>query len=75
MPSDELVHFLEATPAPIFVSLDITLLGNSERFVRYLKEASDSYGFAFLLPSSFHPVSGITESSNIFVLDNVPTGQ
>ncbi|KAJ5538275.1 hypothetical protein N7494_007754 [Penicillium frequentans] len=73
MPSDELVHFLESTPAPIFVSLDITLLGNSERFVRYLREASDRYGFAFLLPSSFHPVSGISESSKIFVLDNVPT--
>ncbi|KAJ5639533.1 uncharacterized protein N7484_007395 [Penicillium longicatenatum] len=73
IPSDELLRFLDATPVPIFVSLDITLLGNSERFVRYLKEASTKYGLAFLLPSSFHPVSGLSDSPNIFVLQNVPT--
>ncbi|OJJ82968.1 glycosyltransferase [Aspergillus glaucus CBS 516.65] len=71
-PSEELVRFLESTPAPIFVSLDVTLLGNLENFVRCLKEASNKYGLAFLLPSGFRLVSGLSGALNIFVLENVP---
>jgi hypothetical protein len=74
-PSNELVRFLESTPAPILVLLDITLLKNSERFVRCLKEASEKYGLAFLLPDTFHPLSGISEDSKLFVLHGVPMGE
>ncbi|OQD88336.1 hypothetical protein PENANT_c004G05317 [Penicillium antarcticum] len=71
-PPNELTQFLESTPAPIFVSLDISLLQSPERFVRCVKEASEKYGLAFLLPSTFHSVSGISEDSKLFVLHDVP---
>ncbi|KAJ5216654.1 uncharacterized protein N7498_003061 [Penicillium cinerascens] len=72
-PPDDLARFLKSAVAPIFISIDICLLRNPERFVRCIKEASNEYGFAFLLPSTFHPVCGISESPDLFVLFNVPT--
>ncbi|KAJ5945513.1 hypothetical protein N7454_002352 [Penicillium verhagenii] len=71
-PSDELQQFLESAVAPVYVAIDISSLGNSEKFVRCLRQASIDYGLSFLLPSSFHPVSGIAETNKIFVCHNVP---
>ncbi|KAJ5359172.1 uncharacterized protein N7496_011585 [Penicillium cataractarum] len=70
-PPEDLVQFLEKAVAPIYVSLHIDLLNSPERFIYFLKEASNKYGFAFLLPSHFESVSGISDS-HFFVLHNVP---
>lgn len=73
-PPEDLVQFLEKAVAPIYVSLHIDLLNSPERFIHFLKEASNKYGFAFLLPSHFESVSGISDS-NLFVLHDVPIGK
>lgn len=70
-PPEDLVHFLEEAVAPIYVSVHIDLLNSPERFVYFLKEASNKYGFAFILPSHFQSVSDISDS-NFFVLHDVP---
>lgn len=70
-PPEDLLQFLDATVAPIYVSVHVDLLRGPERFIHFFKEASGKYGFRFLLPSHFQSVSGISDP-NIFVLHGVP---
>lgn len=70
-PPEDLLQFLEATVAPIYVSMHVDLLRSPERFIHCFKEASAKYGFRFLLPSHFQSVSGISDP-NIFELHGVP---